>query len=138
MHVFLYPGILKLMGSNNISLSDTALDGQKTRDSGDADAQVSTEPPANKEKQSKWLSPFWHDRLVEAGLILSIALYYVIGNDNLSIGFLSRLNPLLAVPFLLLFAVLCWYRLPFAIALLPLALPFYLLHKTVISHYGFS
>ncbi len=126
------------MSRNNIFLSDTALDGQKTRDSGDAEAQVSTDSPANNGKLSKRLSPFWHDRLIEAGLILSIALYYVIGNDNLSIGFLSRLNPLLAVPFLLLFAALCWYRLPFAVALLPLALPFYLLHKTVISHDGFS
>jgi len=138
MHILLYSGILKMKSSHNISLSDTALDGQKTRDSGEIEAQVSTDPPSDNGKQSKRLSPFWHDRLVEAGLILSIALYYVIGNDNLSIGFLSRLNPLLAVPFLLLFAALCWYRLPFAVALLPLALPFYLLHKTVISHDGFS
>ncbi len=84
------------------------------------------------------MSSFWHDRLVEAGLILSLALYYMVGNQHSMIGSLGRLNPLLSLPFLLIFAVLCWYRLPFAVALLPLWLPYYLLQKAVISHYAFS
>src|SRR5262249_53752934 len=32
----------------------------------------------------------------------------------------------------------CWYRLPFAIALLPLALPYYYLQKDVFARYAFS
>jgi len=83
-------------------------------------------------------SSFWHDRLVESGLILSLALYYVVGNQHTMIGYLARLNPLLSLPFLLVFTVLCWYRLSFAVALLPLWLPYYLLQKVVVSHYAFS
>jgi putative inorganic carbon (HCO3(-)) transporter len=68
-----------------------------------------------------------------------MALYYVVGNANLAhTGFFAHLNPLIAVPFLLIFVVLCWYRLAFAVALLPLSLPYYLLPKTVYSHYNFS
>jgi len=84
------------------------------------------------------MSSFWHDRLVEGGLILSLALYYIVGNQHTMIGYLGRLNPLLSLPFLLIFAVFCWYRLPFAVALLPLWLPYYLLQKVVVSHYAFS
>src|SRR5207249_1210648 len=55
---------------------------------------------------------------------------------------LSHLDPLFSLPFLLIFAVLCWYRLPFAVALLPFSLPYYLVQKVVfISHrrdYAFS
>lgn len=80
-------------------------------------------------------SLFWHDRLIEGGLILSMALYYLVGNPNIM---LYRLHPLLSLPFLLIFAVLCWYRLPFAVALLPLSLPYYLPQKVVVSHYAFS
>ena len=67
-----------------------------------------------------------------------MALYYVIGNVHLGKGYLFQLNPLFSIPFLLIFAALCWYRLTFALALLPLTLPFYLQQKTVISHYSFS
>jgi len=90
-------------------------------------------------------SSFWRDRFVELGLILSMALYYVVGNTHLQIPVLPSLfmrithvSPLLSLPFLLIFAVLCWFRLPFAVALLPLSLPYYLLQKTVYSHYNFS
>jgi putative inorganic carbon (HCO3(-)) transporter len=89
---------------------------------------------------------FWRDRLVEAGLILSMALYYVVGNKNLQhvpvlSSVFSHLTPipsLLSLPFLLIFALLCWYRLPVAVALLPLSLPYYLIQKNVASHYNFS
>ncbi len=102
-----------------------------------------TQPPsANRRINTRW-SPFWHDRLVEGGLILSMALYYVVSNPNIHIGHLSFTsslfhNPLSSLPFLLIFAVLCWYRLPFAVALLPLSLPYYLQQKVVFRHYEFS
>jgi len=126
------------MNRQSPSLSDAQLDKQEVIDSVDSGIDVSTNPPVDKGKHFKGISLFWHDRLIEAGLILSMALYYVIGNTNLGSGYLFHLNPLFSAPFLLLFAVLCWYRLPFAIALLPLTLPYYLLHKTIVSHYSFS
>ncbi len=95
-------------------------------------------PPTVNARLLKGLTPFWHDRIIEAALVLSMALYYVVGNVNLGTGRLFHLNPLISLPFLLIFALLCWYRLPFAVALLPLALPYYLQQKTVVSHYSFS
>jgi O-antigen ligase len=92
---------------------------------------------------SSSLSSFWRNRAVEAGLILSIILYYVVGNSHfpfdtlLHLGVFER-HPLYSLPFLVLFAVLCWYRLPFAVALLPLTLPYYLLQKTVVGKLNFS
>src|SRR5438876_5643134 len=128
----------KGMNRQSPSLSDAQLDKQEVIDSVDSGIDISTNPPVDNGKHFKGISLFWHDRLIEAGLILSMALYYVIGNSNLGSGYLFHLNPLFSAPFLLLFAVLCWYRLPFAIALLPLTLPYYLLHKTIVSHYAFS
>jgi O-antigen ligase len=133
-----YAGLLKVMTSQNLHLSDAARDEQETLENSDLEAHVPTDPPVDIGKVGKGLSPFWHDRLIEASLILSIALYYVIGNEHLGKGYLFQLNPLFAIPFLLVFVALCWYRLPFAVALLPLALPYYLLHKTIFSHYSFS
>ncbi|GAC1649635.1 MAG: hypothetical protein NVS4B12_18850 [Ktedonobacteraceae bacterium] len=100
-------------------------------------------PPVDHRHIGTWFSSFWHDRLVEGGLIISMALYYLVGNSNIHIGrflFVPSLfaHPLYTLPFLFVFAALCWYRLPFAVALLPLALPYYLEHKLVYSHYGFS
>ncbi|MGH2506566.1 MAG: O-antigen ligase family protein [Ktedonobacteraceae bacterium] len=81
------------------------------------------------------LTPFWHDRLIEAGLILSMGLYYVVGNTNLGAGSFLHIPPYLySFPFLAIFACLSWYRLPFAVALLPLALPYYFTQKTVFSY----
>ena len=102
---------------------------------------IPTDPPVNNGKYIKGLTPFWHDRLVEISLVLSMAAYYVIGNEHLGTGFLFQLNPLnqlISLPFLLVFAALCWYRLPFALALIPLSLPYYVYQKTVFSHYSFS
>ena len=81
---------------------------------------------------------FWKNRLAEAGLILSMGLYYVVGNPNLQFGLLPHLNPLYSLPFLFAFAILCWYRLPFALALLPLSFPYYYLQKVVFGHFAFS
>lgn len=111
---------------------------EDTETSQEAILHASDSPPIVNARLLKGLTPFWHDRIIEAALVLSIALYYVIGNVNLGTGRLFHLNPLISLPFLLIFALLCWYRLPFAVALLPLALPYYLQQKTVVSHYSFS
>jgi O-antigen ligase len=99
---------------------------------------ASDSPPTANFRLLKVLTPFWHDRVIEAALILSLALYYIVGNANLGTGRLFQLSPLISLPFLLIFALLSWYRLSFAVALLPLALPYYLQQKTVFSHYSFS
>jgi putative inorganic carbon (HCO3(-)) transporter len=98
----------------------------------------SDSPPAGREQPTRKRSPFWHDRLVEAGMVCAMACYYVVGNYHLGAGRLFHLNPLISLPFLLAFAVLSWYRLSFAVALLPLAVPYYYLEKPVYSHYEFE
>ena len=104
----------------------------------DGKTSVSINPPENNGKYIRGIPAFWHDRLIEVSLILSMALYYVIGNSNLGSNPIFHVNPLYTLPLLLVFAALCWYRLPFALALLPLALPYYLIRKPVYSHYSFS
>ena len=100
--------------------------------------QAQDSPPPTTSRLVNGLTPFWHDRIIEAALVLSMALYYLVGNAHFGTGRLFQLNPLISLPFLLIFAMLCWYRLPFAVALLPLALPYYLQQKTVVGHYSFS
>jgi putative inorganic carbon (hco3(-)) transporter len=91
-------------------------------------------PPPYTLKFLRSLSPFWHDRLIEAGLILSMGLYYLVGNPNFGAGAFLHLPPYLySFPFLAIFACLAWYRLAFAVALQPLALPYYYVQKTVFS-----
>ncbi len=132
------------MDSQNLlrPLADVATQNEEksedAEDTYESDSHTSASPPMANVRLLKGLTPFWHARLIEAGLILSITLYYVVGNANLGTGRLFHLNPLISLPFLLVFALLCWYRLSFAVALLPLALPFYLQQKTVVSHYSFS
>jgi putative inorganic carbon (HCO3(-)) transporter len=111
------------MNSNNISLS---LPANNKDEQASPSSRPPTIPPDGKQKFTFRLSPFWQDRLVEAGLILSMFLYYIIH------------SPMLSLPFLLLFSVLSWYRLPFTIALLPLTLPYYLDQKAVIGSALFS
>src|SRR5713226_7956902 len=86
----------------------------------DIASHAPSSPPPHKGGLLRGLSPFWHDRLVESGLIVSMALYYVVGNQHLGAGRFFHLKPLYTLPILLIFAVLCWYRLSFAVALLPL------------------
>ena len=95
-------------------------------------------PPADQKRGWQRLSPFWQNRLVEAGMILSLGCYYVVGNSNLGGSRIFTLNPLLSLPFLMIFALLAWYRLPFAVALLPITIPYYYLEKPVYSHYQFE
>jgi putative inorganic carbon (HCO3(-)) transporter len=88
------------------------------------------------------LTSFWRERFFEVGLILSMVLYYIVGNPKLPYLYIAPLSPLLnqliALPFLVIFAVLCWYRLPVALALLPLTLPFYLQQRAIIGEISFS
>src|SRR5690349_21701865 len=51
--------------------------------------------PPSRWKFLRYLSPFWHDRLIEAGLILSLGLYYVVGNPNLGAGSIGQIPPYL-------------------------------------------
>src|SRR5258708_25686836 len=118
--------------TKNVAITEDANDTQES------DSHASDSPPRTTSRILKGFTPFWHNRIIEAALVLSMALYYVIGNTNLGTGQLFQLNPLISLPFLLIFGVLCWYRLPFAVALIPLGLPYYLQQKTVISHYSFS
>ena len=128
-----------MMSSQKLSFSAPDIsDVQETIEHNDIETEPPGNPPGDRGRFFKNLSPFWHDRLIEGALIVSIALYYIIGNVNLGKGALFHINPLIALPFLLIFAILCWYRLNFALALLPLALPYYPLQKTVFSHYAFS
>jgi putative inorganic carbon (hco3(-)) transporter len=126
------------MSSQSLPLQGTTRGENKARNGDHTASDRPTDPPADNGKRIKAITPFWHERLVEISLIVSMAAYYVIGNEHLGTGFLFALNPLLSLPFLLVFGVLCWYRLPIAIALLPLTLPFYFYQKTVFSHYSFS
>ena len=104
-------------------------------------AYSETDRPSLAQEKEPPLS-FWHMRIVEGGIILSMALYYFVGNPNIHIPSLhlplQDLNPLYSLPFLLVFAVLCWYRLPVAIALLPLSLPYYYIQKNVTQNLRFS
>ena len=111
---------------------------ENANDTPERDSHPSDRPPTSTSRLLIGLTPFWHDRVIEVALVLSMALYYVTGNANLGTGRLFHLNPLISLPFLLICAVLCWYRLPFAIALIPLSLPYYLQQKTMISHFSFS
>ena len=120
------------MINQSLSLSGPAHTGQDTLDDDGPNSDASTHPPVDNGAPDKRISSFWRNRFIEVGLIVSMALYYVIGNQNLGMNPFSLVNPLFSLPFLLLFAVLCWYRLPIALALLPLSLPYYLLQKTVL------
>jgi len=75
---------------------------------------------------------------IEAGMLVSMVCYYLVGNDNLGNAWLLRLNPLYSLPFLLLFILFCWYRLDFAVALFPLALLSSAAPRPLYDHYSLS
>src|SRR5690348_7160053 len=59
---------------------------------------------AQSKEQEDQTQNFWRDRLFELGLILSLTLYYLVGNPNLKddpLFFFNTLNPLYSLPFLL-------------------------------------
>ncbi len=122
-----------------ISTSDTSQE-QDPQDALTRDVQADhvDYPPVDQKRGWQRLSPFWQNRLVEAGMILSLGCYYVAGNSNLGASRIFTLNPLLSLPFLLVFALLAWYRLPFAVALLPISIPYYYLKKPVYGQYQFE
>src|SRR5450759_3162725 len=78
-------------------------------------------PRAEQKRGWQRLSSFWQNRLVEVGMILSLGCYYLVGNSNLGASRIFTLDPLLSLPVLMVFALLAWYRLPFAVALLPVS-----------------
>jgi putative inorganic carbon (hco3(-)) transporter len=102
----------------------------------------SSRRPTGNGRKLPTLISFWRERFFEGGLILSLLLYYIVGNPKLPYLYIAPIGPLLnqliALPFLVIFAVLCWYRLPVAIALLPLTLPFYLQQRAIIGEISFS
>jgi putative inorganic carbon (HCO3(-)) transporter len=129
------------MSNQNVGVS-RADDITRVQDMYELDARPSIISIPSTSKPGVTTSFFWQHRLTEAGLILSMALYYLIGNPNINIGdhsqvaqllnFLSRhINPLYSLPLLFIFALLSWYRLPFAVALLPLSFPYYYIQKIV-------
>src|SRR5712691_2948403 len=99
---------------------------EKTVASVETAPDIADNPPSGRSRLLRRMLPFWHDRLIEAGMILSMGLYYITGNEHLGTNSFFHLNPLFSLPFLLILALLCWYRLAFPVALLPLALPYYL------------
>ncbi len=114
-----------MMNNRNISVSSPA---QSTDERPALSSRPPVPSPQGNGQLLARLSPFWRDRLTEGGLVLSMVLYYLIH------------SPLFSLPFLLIFALLSWYRLSFAIALLPLTLPYYLeaYQKTIIGSAMFS
>lgn len=126
-----------VMNSQNLISTSDSSQNQDSNDTSANDIQASDHPPVDRRGWQR-LTPFWQNRLVEAGMILSLGCYYVVGNDNLGGSRIFTLNPLLSLPFLMIFALLAWYRLPFAVALLPVTIPYYYLEKPVYSHYQFE
>ncbi len=124
------------MSGRKISLSQPvpAVPNAQSQDNGPSS------PPTEWGRDDGHGASFWRNRLFEGGLVLALALYYLVGNSNIKLPFLQFLhvNPLLSLPFLLLFAVLAWQRLPMAVALLPLSLPYYLVQKEVVGSLQFS
>src|SRR5437870_9446785 len=90
-----------------------------TQDHSESASGTPVNPPTGNKDVSISSSLFWPDRLIEGGMILSVALYYIVANPNVALNkflhlsflsSLSHLNPLFSLPFLIIFAVLCWYR----------------------------
>lgn len=129
------------MSNQNVSLSRTHRPAH-VQDINELDTRPSIFSIPSTSMPGTRTSFFWQHRLIEAGLILSMALYYLVGNPNIEIpghspllelltSFTQHINPLYSLPFLFIFALLSWYRLPFAIALLPFSFPYYYIQKTV-------
>src|SRR5437016_2699522 len=114
-----------------VNQSEQSVDASRPEDS------LSNSPPLDRRQPAQRLSPFWRDRLVEACMVFAMAGYYVVGNNHLGASKIFHINPLLSLPFLLAFAILSWYRLAFAVALVPMAVPYYYLEKPIYSHYEF-
>ena len=123
----------------SLSLSDST---SAVKDAATLNTTYSEGDGSSQSNEKERPRPFWHTRIIEGGMILSLALYYCVGNPNMHISSWQlpwqNLNTLYSLPFLLVFAVLCWYRFPMAIALLPLSLPYYYIQKNVTPSLRFS
>jgi hypothetical protein len=68
------------------------------------------ESPSGEEEKKARSTSFWRMRAIEAGMILSMALYYVACNPNIRIHSMhlpaQNLNPLYSLPFLFVFRLL--------------------------------
>ena len=124
--------------STSLPPSDLRLEMPGNIDESEHTTNTPAEPPVTNGKRIERFSPFWRNRLIECGMVASMALYYITGNWNLGSAAFFHVNPFYSYPFLVLFAVLCWFRLSFAVALLPLSLPYYLLQKPLVNHYSYS
>jgi putative inorganic carbon (hco3(-)) transporter len=142
MHAVVRIDWYKLMNDSHMSLSETKVSSHAAdTEEQSVSRSMSTVPPSHSNgTEIEEKSFFWWNRLIECSLVLSMMLYYLIGNHNVKflIGNMAQWNPLFGIPFLIVFAVLCWYRLPFAVGLFPLALPYYLAPKDVIQSAVFS
>ncbi len=74
------------MINQSLSLSGPAQYEQDTLDDDGPKSDASTHPPVDNGAPGKRISSFWRNRCIEVGLIVSMALYYVIGNQNLGMN----------------------------------------------------
>ena len=56
---------------------------ENANDTQEDESRQSDRPPTSTSRLLIGLAPFWHDRVIEVAIVLSMALYYVIGNTNL-------------------------------------------------------
>src|SRR5947209_19467099 len=77
---------VSFMDKQNTPLSsqDTVILRQ-TKDHAETNAPPASHPPVGGRGVLSNFSPFWRDRLVEGGFILSMLLYYIVANPNLTI-----------------------------------------------------
>src|SRR5579871_223484 len=91
------------MSSQDVISASASSQEQDVQDQLTDEVEVSDHPPVDHRRGWQKISPFWQNRLVEAGMILSLGCYYVVGNSNLGGSRIFMLNPLLSLPFLLAF-----------------------------------
>ncbi|HEY4032731.1 MAG TPA: hypothetical protein VGL94_02055, partial [Ktedonobacteraceae bacterium] len=83
------------MSNQNISLSRT-LRASRVQDINELDTRPSIISVPSTSMPGTRTSSFWQHRLIEGGLILSMALYYLVGNPNIDVPGHSQAAQLLA------------------------------------------
>ena len=99
---------------------------------------MASDPPERPTRATARSLTFWQQRLYEGGLILSLLLFYLIGNQQTGLGLFPAAPPLLAFLFLAIFTLLSWFRLSVAITLFPITFPFYLPYYQKVIEIGHS
>src|SRR3989442_3565647 len=84
------------MSSQDVSSPSSDIEKQTEQDR--ITPPVPPQGPGDQGRLLDRLPPFWHDRLVEAGLILSLGLYYIVCHSNLCSARLFHVNPLYSLP----------------------------------------